>query len=73
MNSGSVESPKWQHFHNVLIFIAFWRGLLDFKLELAMIGPNFKKRSALARFTFCLFNQNIGVFMMDKQSGWWVV
>ena len=43
---------------------------MDFKLELAMIGPNFKKRSALARFTFCLFNQNLGVFMMDD-GGWY--
>ena len=31
-------SSQWQHFHIVLIFIASWGGLLDFKWELPIIS-----------------------------------
>ena len=33
-----LSGKKWQHFHIVLIFIAFLRGLSDFKWELPIIS-----------------------------------
>ena len=47
-----LSGKKWQHFHIVLIFIAFLRGLSDFKWELPIISST-GGGGSLVFYLFC--------------------